>query len=345
MYSPKRSLRLFRDPEFTVADRNQYSYTWTQRPAWPIVIATTISIDDTGLTGILATSSQTDGTEGPYVTRDGGTTWTRQTTGISFPTSASTVTCVVARSAPNIMYCANSGGTGDRYVYKSTDYGSTWTDISSIGSRPWNTVVCSSTGRLVLVVDTSSGVAFRSTNEGSTWSNISPLANVPWGACCMSENGQVILLGVTNGGALRRSINGGSSFTAVGPTGFWRGLSCSADGSVIFGASANAAVNCVISRDSGATWTSNVNPSGSATDLTGYRKTACSLNGTKLAVTDGFTTAPGGYIWVSQDRGSNWAQQAIANRSAWQGLAMTANGRILLAGTADASRGFVGIGV
>lgn len=344
MYSPKRNLRLFRDPEFTVADRNRYTYTWTQPSAGPTVIATVIGIDDTGVNGILAPSNPTDGQEGPYITRDGGTTWTRSVTGISFPALASTVTCAIARSAPNIMYCANAGGSGGRYIYKSTDYGSTWSEITTPGSTNWHSIQCNSTGSIVLATETN-GI-HRSTDGGTTWTNIAPFGNTAWGPCCISENGRIVVVGLTNGGNLYRTPDAGvTAMTSTGVAGAWTGISCSSDGSVMFASSTTATTICALSTNGGANWTTLVHPSGDAVNKTGYRRTACSLNGTKLAVTDGVSSVTGGYVWVSQNGGTTWAQEASNNTNVWQGLAMTANGRILLAGTVTAAKPWVAIGV
>lgn len=345
MYSPKRQLRLFRDPAWpSKDDHSLFTYSWTQPSTGPSIIATTIGIDDTGLNAIIATSTPTDGAEGPYVTRDGGRTWTRSVTGISFPALASTVTCAIARSSPNIMYCANAGGSGGRYIYKSTDYGSTWSEITTPGSTNWHSIICNSTGTIVLATETN-GI-HRSTNGGSTWTNIAPFGNTAWGPCCMSENGLIIVVGLANGGNMYRTTNGGTTaMTSTGVAGAWRGISCSSDGSVIFAASSTSTMMCALSTNSGANWTTAVHPSGDAVNKTGYRRTACSVNGNKLVVTDGVSSVAPGYIWVSQDRGTTWTQQADLNSSVWQGLAMTLNGKTILAGTVVASKPWVGIGV
>lgn len=334
MYSAKRQFRLFRSPALM--------YSWRQPSAGPSTRAYAMSIDDTGLNGILANAIASGSDRGPYVTRDGGTTWSQNTTGMAFPTGVGTFACAVARSSPNIMYCGNNGG-GLGYLYKSTDYGTTWTELTTAGQLNWTGLVCNSSGSIVTAAAAGAGL-YKSTDGGTTWATLS-ISNAQWGPLCMSENGNVIATATTNGSRINVSTNGGTSFTSVTASTLaaWTGLSCSADGSIIFGCAASPTTACVISTDSGATWRTGINPSG-RTNNQGYRRTACSLDGKRLLVTEG-QSAVGGYIWMSQDRGVSWSDLAINNSNNWEGIAFSSNGKTILAGTAAVSKPWVGIGV
>ena len=335
MYSPKRRLRLFRSGP---TDTKTYSYSWGQPSGGPSVRGFAISTDDTGTYAILATLNSTSGQQGPYVTTNGGTSWSRNTSGMTFGTSVSTCSCAVARSSPNIMYCGNYGGSGG-YIYKSTDYGSTWTELTTSGSRNWWGIACNSTGSIIVATATNL-VPYKSTDGGATWTALSALSNSGYGPVCISDNGLIIAVGVTNGGTLWVSSNGGTTFTSKASTASWYGLSCSSDGKTIFASSLTSG-SCALSTDSGVNWTTGINPSGSTGD---YRKTACSISGNKLVTVDGNITASGGYIWVSQDNGTTWSQQASKNTNIWEGLAMTPDGKTIFTGTLTASKPWVATG-
>lgn len=341
MYSPKRQLRLFRDPAWPSKDDTGVLVygAWRQASA-PSTRSYAISIDDTGLNAILANAIGS-GARGPFITRDSGRTWSQNTTGMAFPTGVGTFCCAVARSLPSVMYCGNNGG-GLGYLYKSTDCGTTWTELTSAGQRNWTGLVCDSLGSIVIGAAASAKL-YRSNDGGSTWTALN-IIDAQWGPLCMSENGNIIVTGATNGSLIFVSTNGGTSFATRSSTlAGWTGFSCSADGSIIFGSSASSTILCALSTNSGATWTTGINPSGRASN-TGYRRTACSINGNKLVVTEGQASV-GGYIWVSQDIGATWSQQANDNPNNWEGVAMTLNGKTIMAGTAAVSAPWVANGV
>lgn len=342
MYSPKRQIRLFRNPGWpSKDDTGTLVYgAWRQPTSTPSTRAYAISVDDTGLNAILANAIGA-GARGPFVTRNGGQTWSQNTTGMAFPTGVGTFACAVARSLPSVMYCGNNGG-GLGYLYKSTDYGTTWTELTSAGQRNWTGLVCNSSGSIVIGAAASAKL-YKSDDGGTSWTALNLVDNL-WGPLCMSENGNVIVTATTNGGSIHVSTNGGTSFTVkTGTLAGWGGFSCSSDGRIIFGASSSSTILCARSTDSGATWTTGINPSGRSSN-TGYNRTACSVNGNKLVVTEGQPSV-GGYIWVSQDRGTTWSQQANNNPNNWEGVAMTLNGKTILAGTAAVSAPWVANGV
>ncbi len=47
------------------------------------------------------------------------------------------------------MYVYGANGNPSGYLYKSSDYGSTWTAITSAGSRDWFGMACSYNGGTV----------------------------------------------------------------------------------------------------------------------------------------------------------------------------------------------------
>jgi photosystem II stability/assembly factor-like uncharacterized protein len=56
----------------------------------------------------------------------------------------------------------------DGYIYRSTNYGVTWTQATSDTTRNWSSVAMSSDGKYQTAVE-HDGYIYRSTNYGVTW--------------------------------------------------------------------------------------------------------------------------------------------------------------------------------
>lgn len=335
MYSPKRRFRLFRHPAFTVAtptvdDTTVYTYTWSEQASSPSQRYATIDVDDTGDNAITARWTATDGAEGPYVSINKGSTWNRRVTGMTFGASSVTSTPCIARSAPSTMYSQTNTG----YLYKTTDSGASWTELTAAGSRNWGSVNCSSTGTIV-VASVENGYIYKSTDGGSTWSELTASGSRGWEQVFVSDDGNVIAC-IVFGGYIYVSTNGGTSFTPNTSFGTksWRGLSGSADGSVLFAAAVGTG-RTALSTDTGATWTS-LTSFGSAGD---YWNTAVSVNGNKLVAAQ-----YNGYIYVSQNKGSTWTEQTTAGTRAWEGIGISGDGSTIMAGTLGAAKLWVATG-
>ncbi len=158
-----------------------------------------------------------------YVSTDGGTTWTR----------ANTATCGGSRSAHHIAI--STGAVGHLTVFvgtdcglvKSTDSGTTWTDITPSGfSTQFNDVKVRGTAPN-FTVDTCGGSGFfRSTNGGTIWTrNAGAFLGGGAGNCRIATapgNANVVLVSSAstivapiglNEGQLLESDNGGATFT------------------------------------------------------------------------------------------------------------------------------------
>ena len=111
-------------------------------------------------------------------------------------------------------------------IYLSTNYGSTFTDISSnapggMASANWDCLVMSNDGQFILAVPLQSGYHIRTTNAGATWDN--PLGILPNTQHEMAGtgDGQYIIYGDPNTGTSGERIfyssNYGVSFNSVRP--------------------------------------------------------------------------------------------------------------------------------
>jgi hypothetical protein len=110
------------------------------------------------------------------VTTNNGTQWTLRTNGL--PTLYCT-RIAVHPTDPASAYAAFSGYSSGAKVYKTTNYGSSWTNVSSnLPNIPVNCVIVDPGNVQHLVIGTDLGI-FSSTNGGGAWTqDISGLANV-----------------------------------------------------------------------------------------------------------------------------------------------------------------------
>jgi photosystem II stability/assembly factor-like uncharacterized protein len=123
-------------------------------------------------------------TNGVYVSTNGGSTWTRYTA-LPLGTSVGRIELDVCRSNPNVIYVVLgqtiSAGARIHSVWKTTNGGSTWTQLSGApagNGQSWYD--------LVMRVDPSNpNIAyvgevdlFRTTDGGSSWTRINPQATV-----------------------------------------------------------------------------------------------------------------------------------------------------------------------
>lgn len=338
MYSPKRRFKLFRDTAFagnTISDTTVYTYSWAQQSGAPSSRYAMFEVDDTGNTMVTTRWTSTDGQEGPYISTNKGATWTRKVTGMTFGATAVTHTVCLARSSPTIMYATTSPSGS---IYKSTNGGDNWVDISPL-TATWNGIKCNSTGTIV-VAAASTGYLYKSTDGGSNWSAMTGAGTPQWDSVFVSDDGLVIV-GCAVPGNLQVSRNGGttwSSITTVGLNRLWRGISGSTDGRVLFACSSGNSGRPVLSTDYGVTWSAI--SVGSAT--VSWWNTAVSINGNKL-----LTAQSDGYVFLSQDGGSNWTQFTSTpgiSPQTWEGLAMTPDGKTLIVGVQGLDKPWVATG-
>lgn len=322
MYSPKRRMKLFRDSAWTgstITDTTVYTYTWVQQTLAPDQRYFMLNTDNTGTN--VASSTALAG-QGPYISTDGGATWNERKSGMTIGSAYTTDVCF-ARASPTTVYASLRTG----YLYKSTNGGTSWSELTSAGSRAWSSIRCSSTG-IYVIATVDAGSIYRSADGGSTWTALTAAGTRRWDQGNISENGQVLSVSTFNE-LVYVSTDGGATWTPNTSFGIqnWRGLSASADGSVIFGARVGSS-RPALSTNTGATWTS-LSSVGVAGD---WLNTATSINGNKLvtAVYNDAALLPG-YIYVSQDKGATWTQVNSAGQAEWESVAISPDGKKIIA--------------
>jgi len=165
-----------------------------------------------------------------------GTTWTTQNLSANL---GQTLGCAVSGSGQYQFVCVDgtSGGvradTGSGGVYRSSDFGATWTRVSLPLGGQIKRVCCDGTGRYVMFADIASARVSR--DYGSNYEDTT-IANTR--SCAISDNGQYMLFGSSNGNIFL-SRNYGMTFAQVNqtPSNFpyvsWDTCSMNNDASVI----------------------------------------------------------------------------------------------------------------
>ncbi len=159
---------------------------------------------------------------------------------------------------PSVFYFAPDGGG----FYKSTDNGSTFTEIS--GNYPFRSpcdiLVMWDSSNVVFVGDgvTGSGqaVIFKSTNGGVNWTNIRTVTSSETPSMCNTVFDQSMIYATEwSGSNIYLSTDYGSSFSVSHSTGFsgWASGICSEDPTLIM--TGNYGSNSAFSLNKGNTWT------------------------------------------------------------------------------------------
>lgn len=183
------------------------------------------------------------GVSGMYVSNDGGTTFTKNVTGLFWDLQQHPTNANILYAATGWVKSANIGQAG---IWKSTDFGSTWTqlttNIPATGTvQRIKLAIAPSDPNYVyaLAVNTANGLhgIYKTTNGGTSWQFINPGVNILDSGNGSGQGGQgnydlAIMVNATNrdliytGGVnIWGSLDGGQTFkpisywtTAYGPT-------------------------------------------------------------------------------------------------------------------------------
>jgi photosystem II stability/assembly factor-like uncharacterized protein len=132
--------------------------TWTQRTSttqqWGPVTSDS--------TGTYLAAGIRFGPDNIYTSNDSGATWVRQTDASS--PSRSWRSVVYSSDTSTLVAC-----TLGSYIFKSTNKGVTWTQLTNAGTNTWGGLACSSNGSTIIAINSTSAL-LTSTDSGSTWS-------------------------------------------------------------------------------------------------------------------------------------------------------------------------------
>ena len=321
-------------------------YTWTEQSTAGAQPYNRLEMTSDGMTVISTRISELSGAQGPYISTDGGATWTRKITGITLLTSGAsyTVDVDVARANGTIMYAAQRRGfvstlasTYDK-IYKSTNTGDNWTATTAPDST-WQSIACSSDGSIVLAGNSNSGNASYdgrwaiSTDGGATWSPGSTAGQ--WLDVAMSDDGTRMYAVRSASTLFYRSADTGSTWATTSITVAARGVACSADGlTVLIGR--GGASTPMVSTNGGVSFTavSGV-PSGF------WGPVAVSSDGTVMAAV---LNTVAGRVWISTDSGTTWTEQTgTPSINFWSSVAINSDGTKIIAGPGSNAKPYIGV--
>ena len=219
--------------------------------------------------------------------------------------------------------------------------GATWTSKSAAPAVTWTSVAASGDGTKLLAT-AFDGQPYVSTNSGVTWTKrIFNAPGVPsnielgqrWSSSAMAADGSVIFVTSRDsfGGYVLSSTDLGATWVIrdnTNSSGGWASISCSADGTKVFGARSTGSL--FTSTDSGQTFTARLTD---ATRL--WSDVASSADGVKLVAVEN-----GGQIWTSTDSGVSWIARPSAGSRSWTAVASSADG-VRLAAVVSGGKIFV----
>lgn len=201
----------------------------------------------------------------------------------------------IASSADGSKLVATTPG----YVYRSSDFGVTWTGIRVGVINEYLFRICSSTDGTKLVVistDTPSGngsYIFTSADSGTTWTTRTSVGLHNWYSLAASADGTIIYASNLYEFILYKSTDSGATWTTININNQFDKMACSANGSTVAGLNGTG---LFISTNYGNTW----NQVGQGIlSLNGQGGVVISSDGTKIAVS-------GHRIWTSTDTGATW---------------------------------------
>jgi len=269
---------------------------------------------------------------GIWKTTNAGTTWVNKTPGLP---NLATVTLAMAVSNHSIIYAGTGEGFGNTDairgdgVWKSTDGGETWSQLSSTASNTdfsfVNRVIVDPVDAGIVFAATNTGI-FRSTDGGATWTSV----YLSGGNGGTNRIQQIIanplnfntMYATRNSHGVLKSSNRGLTWT-TSSTGIGPGLRCELDISPVDTArlflameTSSSVSDLYVSDDAGESWAKAAQASGSSPNwLNGqgwydnaitahpYNRDICFVGGLdmyQLQITSGITQAPG-VLGVSQN--------------------------------------------
>jgi len=151
-----------------------------------------------------------------YISTNFGATWDT----LAQTTFRSPCDVVIVPGNTRLWYVGDGvTGSGNAQMWRSDDYGRTWTSIYSVSGSE---IPMISTSRLqntmAFATAWGSGGFWKTTNSGMTWSQIATTGST-WGTDVAKDDPNVVLYGTYGGSTSYLSTNAGASFNAVPLTG------------------------------------------------------------------------------------------------------------------------------
>lgn len=233
----------------------------------------------------------------------------------------------IATSADgSVVYCAERGSASNGSIFRSTDFGATWTALSAAGQRFWQKIATSDNGQTILAA-AQSGYAHVSTDGGVSWTELTNLPTATSWALSVSADGQMLAAGYEIGHIYISTDSGATweNSTSAFDTRRWSNIKISDDKQTL-----HAATRCTSnsgfaqSFDGAAAWEFRTTSPVCASDI------AVSADGQQLYVTEPNT---GTTMRYSDDAGaswSDWLQVVGSGTTPPRHVEMSDDGRVVL---------------
>jgi hypothetical protein len=262
---------------------SEYGQNWSQ--------ILTLSFEGNGMNGYGAVATSDDGKivyslvpTGIYRSNDYGITWSNIKN--QYVPIGSSIRSMDVSSDGSIIVIAESGG----YVWRSTNFGNTWSKMPQIGNFAvtWQAVSVSGTGQKIIIFNGQD--RYISSNTGASFTKITDANYGSVGSMSASDDGSVILLVDTNNfnpcdSGVYISKNSGTTFSQITsnlPTSCGSGYSVSSvavsgDASILVASSYG---KTLVSQNAGASWNQSTLPAGAS----GGNSLAISQDGSRMAM-------------------------------------------------------------
>lgn len=200
-------------------------------------------------------------------------------------------------------------------THASSDGGSTWTDSDTTATDLFPSCVAMSKDAASELIGSSWGYLRSSSDGGSSWTALASVGSYAFKQCYLSDDGKVIAA-ISYGGYVFLSKDSGTSWAPVLACGRqrWNSIAGSNDGSTLFLTSESSDTpagyslgfangDLMVSRDTGSTWTTAVDPTNNyqPTTLTGV---AVSGDGKRVYL--GLSAYGDEVVHYSTDGGLSW---------------------------------------
>jgi uncharacterized repeat protein (TIGR02543 family) len=219
----------------------------------------------------------------------------------------------LATSADGSKLFAGVDGGGS--LYRSTDFGVTWSVIANTSGRNWFSIASNLDGTKVAAVDRG-GDIWTSIDSGSTWTQrVAGGAVRNWESIASSSDGVKLVAVASNGtsnGFIYTSSDSGATWSSnLAPSGNnkFTGVTSSNDGTYLAATTWTSGI--YTSANSGQTWTLRSLPVPNPGSETNLQAVASSGDGSRLVTGSRLSGASnGGIIFTSADYGATWKAYA-----------------------------------
>ncbi len=214
-----------------------------------------------------------------------------------------------------------------------------WASNGIPGTSGWSGVTMSADGTVMAAAGSTN--IYISTNSGTTWLPTSAPGQY-WAAIASSADGTKLIaaaspVGIYSGG-IYTSTNSGASWlsNSVPNPNYWNAVASSGDGTKLVATAGHYLSSSIgsvyLSTNSGNTWAAASAP------ITNWCSVASSADGSKL-----LAGTFGGSAYLSTNSGATWMLQTNLPAARWTTMALSADGRILMAVAYEVGSGPGGI--